>query len=68
KRYKSSPILAGDRIYWAREDGAIFVVQVGTEPKIVSKNEMGESMVATPVLVDDQLFLRTLDHLYCIGK
>jgi outer membrane protein assembly factor BamB len=68
KRYKSSPILAGDRIYWAREDGAIFVVQVGTEPKIVSKNEMGESMVATPVLVDGQLFLRTLDHLYCIGK
>ena len=24
--------------------------------------------VATPVLVDGTIFLRTLDHLYCIGK
>ena len=68
KRYKSSPILAGDHIYWAREDGSIFVVKIGKDPKVVAKNEMGTAMVATPVLVDDQLFIRTLEHLYCISK
>jgi hypothetical protein len=28
----------------------------------------GEFVVATPVLVDGQLLIRTLDNLYCIGS
>lgn len=68
RRYKSSPILAGGKLYWAREDGTVFVVDVSDKPAVVGKNAMGEQIVATPVLVDGQVLLRTLDNLYLIGK
>ena len=68
RRYKSSPILAGGKLYWAREDGTVFVIDVGDKPAVVGTNAMGEQIVATPVLVDGQVLLRTLDTLYLIGK
>ena len=37
--------------------------------EIVSKNALaGEYAVATPAFVDGTIILRTLEHLYCIGK
>lgn len=66
--YSSSPILAGDHLYLTREDGKTFVLSISDEPKVVAENELGESIVATPVLVDGTILLRTFDHLYCIGK
>ena len=59
-----SPIMAGDRFYVAREDGTVFVIKEG---KIESENPLdGEMLVATPVLVDGKILLRTVSKLYCI--
>lgn len=67
--YSASPILAGDHLYLTREDGKTFVVDTSDKLKVVASNEVGgEQTVATPVLVDSQILLRTYDHLYCIGK
>ena len=68
KRYKSSLTMAGNLIYWPREDGTVFVVDVSGEPKVVGKSIMEESVVASPVLVDGLVIIRTLDGLYCMGK
>ncbi len=66
--YYSSPILAGDLLYCAREDGAVAVVQVGeTGMKVLSVNEMGERLAAAPVPVRDRVLLRGVDHLFCLG-
>ena len=46
----------------------MFVIDVGDKPAVVGTNAMGEQIVATPVLVDGQVLLRTLDTLYLIGK
>lgn len=60
----ASPIKAGDRFYVAREDGTVFVIKDG---KIESENPLdGEMFVATPVLVDGKILLRTVNSLYCI--
>ncbi len=60
----ASPIMAGDRFYVAREDGTVFVIKEG---KIESENPLdGEMLVATPVLVDGKILLRTISKLYCI--
>jgi outer membrane protein assembly factor BamB len=62
--FSASPILAGDRIYVAREDGTVFVVKDG---KIEAENPLdGDLLVATPVLVDGKILLRTVNQLYCI--
>lgn len=66
--YYSSPILAGDLLYCAREDGAVAVVKVGeTGMEVLSVNEMGERIAAAPVPVRDRVLLRGVDHIYCLG-
>jgi outer membrane protein assembly factor BamB len=67
--FSSSPVLAGNQLYVTREDGTTFVIDVSDKAKVIATNELaGEFTVATPVLVDGQILLRTYEHLYCIGK
>lgn len=67
-RYYSSPVLAGDKLYCVREDGVAFVGQVSdTGFKQLAENDMGERILATPVLVDGGLLLRGEDHLFRIA-
>ncbi|MAG94492.1 MAG: hypothetical protein CMJ48_12185 [Planctomycetaceae bacterium] len=67
-KFKSSPILAGGNLYVTREDGTTFVVSVGLEPRVIATNAVEEMVVATPVLVDGRLYLRSDETLYCIGS
>ena len=63
------PTLAGNHLYLTREDGTTFVVNVADKAKVIAKNSLeDEFTVATPVLVDGKVLLRTYEHLYCIGK
>lgn len=64
--YSSSPILAGDCVYLTREDGTTFVVRLGDRPELIAENHLGEYTVATPVLVDGTVLIRTEAHLFCI--
>ena len=67
-KYYSSPILAGNLLYCAREDGVLTVVQVGDEGmEVLSQNDMGERLAATPVPVNGKLLVRGREHLFCIG-
>lgn len=67
--FSSSPTLAGHHLYLTREDGTTFVVDVSGKAKVIAKNTLeDEFTVATPVLVDGKILLRTYEHLYCIGK
>lgn len=60
----ASPIKAGNKFYVAREDGTVFVIEDG---KIIAENPLdGAMLVATPVLVDGKILLRTVNSLYCI--
>lgn len=68
-KYYSSPILAGDLLYCAREDGMLTVVRVSAKGmKVVSQNEMGERLAAAPVPVNEKLLVRGVEHLYCFAK
>jgi len=66
--FSASPVGAGDRMYLVREDGTTLVVEQGPELKLLTKNELDEFTVATPVLVDGKIYLRTTENLYCIGQ
>jgi outer membrane protein assembly factor BamB len=67
--FSASPTLAGSHLYVTREDGTTFVVDVSDKAKVVATNSLADEFtVATPVLVDGQILLRTYEHLYCIGK
>lgn len=66
KRYYSSPALADDKIYCAREDGIVYVVGIAGGFELLAENDMGESIIATPVPIDNGLLIRGREHLFRI--
>jgi outer membrane protein assembly factor BamB len=67
-RYYASPILAGDRLYCVSEKGVVVVGQLGNRCATATANRMNEGVIATPVLVDDRLYVRGATHLFCFGE
>ena len=39
----------------------------GTAPEVVARNDLGERAVASPAISNGQIFIRTDDHVFCIG-
>jgi outer membrane protein assembly factor BamB len=64
----ASPIAADGKVYAVNEEGKTFVIQVGDKPELVATNALGEEVVATPAIAQGALFVRTREHLYCLGS
>lgn len=66
----SSPVIAGDKMYFVRRDGATYVFGLGREFEQLAVNTFpGEAdYSATPAVADGQLFIRSSKKLYCIAK
>jgi len=65
--YYSSPVVAGGKLYAAREDGVVFVARIEGEFELLAQNDMGEQIIASPVPVNNRLLIRGEKHLFCIG-
>jgi outer membrane protein assembly factor BamB len=65
--YYASPLIAGGRLYAAREDGVVFVAKLEDKFELLSENKMGERVIASPVPVSDRLFIRGEQHLFCVS-
>ena len=65
--FSASPILAGNNLYAVTEDGVCYVVEISpTSAKITFETDMAERTLASPVLLDGALYLRTEKHLWKI--
>jgi len=66
--HHASPVTANGLVYFLNDDGVMHVVRAGPKFDLVARNELGEKCYASPALSDGQLFLRSFQHLYCIGQ
>jgi hypothetical protein len=66
--FYSSPLVAGGKLYAAREDGTLYVADITGEFKLLAENDMGESIIASPVPAGDRLLIRGVKHLFCVKK
>jgi len=66
--YSSSPLLADGKLYSTNEDGTTTVVKAGPEFEVLAVNKLDSHTLASPVAVDNQIFIRTAEYLYCIQK
>jgi outer membrane protein assembly factor BamB len=64
--FSASPIYAEGRIYFQNEAGSGFVIRAGTRFELIAKNDLGERSLASYAVADNQLFIRTVDHLWAI--
>ena len=75
--FTSSPVLVGDKIFISNEAGEFFVYQATPEEFAqVSKNQLGDLVMATPSICGGEIFHRVThvsengsqsEFLYCIG-
>src|SRR5205823_2802401 len=66
-RFSASPIEAGGLLYFPAESGITYVLKAADRFEVVAQNDLGSSILASPVVVDGKLLLRTQDELVCIG-
>lgn len=64
----ASPIAAGGHVYLTGRNGTTVVIKDAAELEIVATNSVGETVDATPAPVDDELFIRGEEHLFCIAR
>src|SRR5918998_950280 len=66
--YSGSPVLADGKIYVTNEDGLTSVVAAGPKFEVLAENALNDYCLSSPALSGGQLFIRTGQYLYCIGK
>jgi outer membrane protein assembly factor BamB len=66
--HSASLITAGGLVYFTSDRGATTVVRPGPTYEAVAVNDLKEDSFASPAVSGGKLFIRTVGHLYCIGK
>ena len=66
--FTASPVAADGKLYLADEYGDVHIVEAGPEYKHIATNKLHESCLASPSISGNLLFVRTLGHLFAIGK
>jgi outer membrane protein assembly factor BamB len=66
--FAASPIAADGRLYFANEDGDVFVARAGRSYEEMARNEMKDVIMSTPAVSGGIMVVRTLNHVYGIGE
>src|SRR5205823_3887582 len=66
--FHASPLLIGGKVYAAHITGDVYVFAAEPTYRLLARNELGETIRATPAVAGGRLYIRGEHHLYCIGK
>ncbi len=66
--YSASPVMADGKIYITSEDGVTTVFRAGPKFEPLAENNLDDYTLSSPAISGGQIFLRTAQYLYCIGK
>lgn len=65
--FTSSPVASDGKVYLANEDGQVFVIKAASSYELLSLNDMGSSILATPAISEGRLLFRTAQHVVSVG-
>ena len=66
--YSSSPVLADGKVYVTNEDGVTSVIKAGPAFELLAENPLNDYCLSSPAISEGQIFIRTSQNLYAIGK
>jgi outer membrane protein assembly factor BamB len=67
RHHSASPVLIEGKMYFLDDDGMMWVVKGSRNFEVLHKNALGEQCYASPAVSHGELFIRTLNNLYCIS-
>ena len=65
--YYASPIAAAGKICVIAQPGVAVIYRAGDSLDVLARNALGESVIATPAMVEGKLYVRTAEHLFAFG-
>jgi outer membrane protein assembly factor BamB len=65
--FSASPVTANGLVYFLSDRGVTTIVKPGPTFEVIARNELGEKTFASPAISNGRLFLRSEQHLFCIG-
>ena len=68
KGHTAALVAAGGLVYFLSDAGVMRIIRAGKKFERVAKNAIGERCYASPAISRGQIFLRSEEHLYCIGR
>jgi outer membrane protein assembly factor BamB len=66
--FSASPVAADGKVYFVSENGETLVMKAGRSPELLARNDLGVRSVASPAIAGGQIFLRSDNEIFCIGK
>lgn len=67
RAFWASPWTDGKHLYAMDSNGNTHVIEPGNELNVVTVNKLEQQAWGTPAFADGRIYLRTVNHLYCIG-
>jgi hypothetical protein len=67
ENFYASPVCVNDCIYLVTREGEVIVLQAGPKYKVLARHTLPEKTDATPAIANGHMYIRTLNHLICIG-
>jgi outer membrane protein assembly factor BamB len=66
-KFTGSPVAGDGKVYFTNEAGTTWVVKAGPTFAVLARNALGEYCLASPAIAGGSLFIRTEEHLFCVG-
>jgi outer membrane protein assembly factor BamB len=66
--YYSSPVGGAGKVYMISQGGKASVLKAGAEWELLAVNDLEDDCFATPAIVDNRLYIRTRNTLYCFAE
>lgn len=66
--FSASPVAADGKLYFASEEGDVFVLRAGPEYELIAKNPVNEIQMATPAISNGVIYIRGQHHLFAFGS
>ncbi|MDP6776060.1 MAG: PQQ-binding-like beta-propeller repeat protein [Candidatus Latescibacteria bacterium] len=66
--FYASPILVGELVYLMDMNGLMHIFRLGREFRQIAECPLGERAMATPAFADGRIYIRGMEHLYCVGE
>lgn len=67
-QYFASPVGGDGKIYVAGENGKVVVLKNGPNFEVLARNDLDDSLVATPAISNGRIYFRGREKLICVGK
>jgi outer membrane protein assembly factor BamB len=66
--FQASCSIVADKLYILSTKGVMIIAKIGAEYVELGRSELKEECYASPAFADGRIYIRGVEHLYCIGS